>query len=172
MIGPTAQVVHTYLSENAQQELSWSPRHPSKREFEYHRIAVERSDTHAAAEAVPADAPIDVVFDFSVTSPLSDGRIELRLADEYGDLLLTSTSADADQRRSHAWSVGRHRFTCHIPPHLLAPGTYRISVTHPFGGYDVLQENILAFQVTEQNSLMAIDGRGGKIAPRLEWTRG
>jgi lipopolysaccharide transport system ATP-binding protein len=171
MIGPTPHVVHSYLSEGVEQELSWIPRHPSKREFEYHRVSVLRADTHEPSDAIPGDAPIDVVFEFSIVGPLSEGRIELRLADEYGELLFTTTSADVDGRRNHAWMVGRHHFTCHIPPNLLAPGPYRISVTHPFGGYDTLHENILSFQVTEQNSVAAIDGRAGKIAPRLDWTR-
>lgn len=171
MAGPTQEVVHRYLSEGVEQELSWIPRHPSQREFEYHSVSVLRGDMHEPSDAIPGDVPIDVVFDFSIVRPLSEGRIELRLANEYGELLFTSTSADVDSRRNHPWTVGRHTFTCHIPPDLLAPGPYRISVTHPFGGYDTLHENILSFQVTEQNSVAAIDGRGGKIAPRLDWSR-
>ena len=171
MMGGTPQVVHRYLSEGVQHELSWIPRHSSKREFEYHSVSVLRGDTHEPSDAIPGDAPIDVVFDFSIVGPLSDSRIELRLADQYGDLLFTTTSADIDGRRNHTWPIGRHVFTCHIPPSLLAPGPYRISVTHPFGGYDTLHENILSFHVTEQNSVAAIDGRPGKIAPRLNWTR-
>jgi lipopolysaccharide transport system ATP-binding protein len=171
MVGPTQEVVHQYLSEGVEQELSWMPRHPSKREFEYHSVSVLRGDTHEPSDAIPGDAPIDVVFDFSIVAPLSEGRIELQLADEYGDLLFITTSADMDKRQHHAWTIGRHIFTCHIPPNLLAPGPYRISVSHPFGGYSTLHSNILSFQVTEQNSVAAIDGRAGKIAPRLDWSR-
>jgi len=171
MAGQTQEVVHGYLSEGIEHELSWSPRHPSKREFEYHSVSVLRGDTQEATDAIPGDVPVDVVFDFTIVRPLSDGRLELRLTDEFGEPLFTTTSADVDARRNHAWTQGRHTFTCHIPGNLLAPGQYRISVTHPFGGYDTLHENILSFQVTEQNSVSAIDGRAGKIAPRLDWSR-
>jgi lipopolysaccharide transport system ATP-binding protein len=171
MVGPTQEIVHQYLSHGSEQQLRWVPRHGSKREFEYHSVSVVRADTQESTAALPADAPIDVVFEFSIVAPLSEGRIELRLADEYGELLFTSTSADVDGRRNHAWVVGSHVFVCHIPPNLLAPGSYTISVTLPFGGYDSLRENILGFQITGQNSVAAIDGRAGKIAPRLDWTR-
>jgi lipopolysaccharide transport system ATP-binding protein len=170
MVGPTQEIVRQYLSEGVEQELSWVPRHPSNREFEYHSISVVRGDTQEPSDAIPGDAPINVVFDFSIVSPLSEGRIELQLADEYGDLLFITTSADMDKRQAHEWTVGRHVFTCHIPPNLLAPGPYRISVSHPFDGYATMHKNILSFQVTEQNSVGAIDGRAGKIAPRLDWT--
>src|SRR5260221_947751 len=96
MIGSTSQVVHSYLSEGVEQELSWIPRHPSKREFEDHRVSVQRGDTHDTSDAIPGDAPIDVVFEFSIVGALSDSRIELQLADEYGALLFTTTSADVD----------------------------------------------------------------------------
>ena len=171
MAGPTQEIVHQYLSQGAQHEVSWMPRHPSNAEFEYHSISVLRGDMEEMTDSVPGDVPIEVVFDFSIVKPLSDRRIELHLANEYGELLFTTTSADPDHCRNHAWSIGRHTFTCHIPPDLLAPGLYRISVTHPFGGWDSMHENILAFTVTEQNSVAAIDGRGGKIAPLLNWTR-
>ena len=96
---------------------------------------------------------------------------ELHLANALGELLFTSTSADPDHLRNHAWTIGRHTFVCHIPANLLAPGRYQISVTHPFGGWDTAHENILSFTVTEQNSVTALDGRAGKIAPQLDWTR-
>jgi lipopolysaccharide transport system ATP-binding protein len=171
MAGATQDVVHQYLSQGAHQEATWSPRHPSNAEFEYHRVSIMRADRQELTDAVPGDIAVDVVFDFSIVKPLADRRIELHVANEFGELLFMTTSADPDHSRHHAWSIGRHTFTCHIPPNLLAPGRYRISVTHPFAAWDTIQENILAFTVTEQNSVSAIDGRTGKIAPLLDWTR-
>ncbi|HSY49359.1 MAG TPA: polysaccharide ABC transporter ATP-binding protein [Thermoanaerobaculia bacterium] len=171
MAGATQETVQRYLSEGAQYDMSWVPRHPSNAEFEYHSVSVLRADTKEMTDSIPGDVGIDIMFDFSVVKPLSDGRIELRLVNDFGEVLFTTTSADPDLRRNHPWSMGRHTFTCLIPANLLPPGTYRISVTHPFGGWDIVHENILAFAVTEQNSLAAIDGRAGKIAPRLDWSR-
>jgi lipopolysaccharide transport system ATP-binding protein len=171
LAGPTQEIVHQYLSQGAQHEVSWMPRHPSNAELEYHCISVLRADMDELTDSIPGDMPINVVFDFSVVKPLSDRRIEMQVSNELGELLFITTSADPDHRRSHAWSIGRHTFICHIPPNLLAPGRYRISVTHPFGGWDTVHENILSFTITEQNSVAAIDGRAGKIAPLLDWTR-
>jgi lipopolysaccharide transport system ATP-binding protein len=171
MAGPTQGIVQQYLSQGVQHDVSWMPRHPSNAEFEYHSVSLRRGDEQEMTDSVTGDTAIDVVFDFSVVKPLSDRRIELHVTNEFGELLFISTSADPDHRRNHAWTIGRHTFICHIPPNLLAPGRYRISVTHPFGGWDSSHENILSFTVTEQNSVAAIDGRAGKIAPQLDWTR-
>jgi hypothetical protein len=59
---------------------------------------------------------------------------------------------------------------CRIPENLLMPGRYSVSVSHPFGGYEVMHDNIVTFTVNEQNALIDADARDGKIAPLLEWT--
>lgn len=70
------------------------------------------------------------------------------------------------------WSsrLGRQLLTRRIPPNLLKPGRYSVSITEPRGNYYQPQDNILTFQVTEPNSVAARDDRGGKIAPRLQWS--
>jgi hypothetical protein len=50
--------------------VSWSPRHPSNAEFEYHTIYVERADGEELTDSVPGDAAVNVVFEFSVVKPL------------------------------------------------------------------------------------------------------
>jgi lipopolysaccharide transport system ATP-binding protein len=169
--GPTAEVVGRYLSEGLQNDLVWTPRHATTEAFHYHSVAVVRGDTGEAVEAIPADAGVDIVIDFSVNTPFPPGRIEVILRNDGGEVLLTSTSSDAYAEKFHAWSLGRHEYRAHIPPHLLAPGRYFLSVTEPCGGYDILRDNVLSFSVSEQNSLVARDGRQGKVAPQLQWTR-
>jgi lipopolysaccharide transport system ATP-binding protein len=171
MSGPTHETVSRYLSEGASHEMSWSPRHPSNAEFEYHTIYVVSASGEELTDSVPGDTAVDVVFEFSVVKPLADQRIELHVANEFGEILFTTTSADPDRRRNHPWAIGRHTFVCHIPGNLLPPGRYRLSVTHPFGYWFSMHENILAFTITEQNSVFAIDGRAGVITPLLDWTR-
>jgi lipopolysaccharide transport system ATP-binding protein len=170
--GLTAEVVGRYLSEGLQNDLVWTPRHATTEAFHYHSVAVVRGDTGEAVEAIPADAGADVVIDFSINTPFPPGRIEVILRNDAGEVLLTSTSSDEYAEKYHAWSLGRHQWRAHVPPHLLAPGRYFLSVTEPCGGYDILRDNVLSFSVSEQNSLVARDGRQGKVAPQLEWTRG
>ena len=50
------------------------------------------------------------------------------------------------------------------------PCCYFVTITEPYGAYDILRENVLTFSVTEEGSLAARDQRQGKVAPLLEWT--
>ena len=168
--GPTQEVVRAYLAEGIQNDFIWTPRHGVLSAFEYHSISVVRGDTGSASEGIPADVPVDVLFDFTIHDAFPARRIELRLMNDTGDLLLTTTSADRSGELHHEWKRGRQTFRCRIPPDLLMPGRYFVSVTEPYGGYDILRENVLTFSVTEENSLAARDERQGKIAPILEWT--
>ena len=167
--GPTQEVVRAYLAEGVQNDFVWTPRHSVPSPFEYHSVSVVRGDTGTSLEGIPADVPVDVLFDFSIHEAFPPRRIELRLMNDAGDVLLTTTSADRSGQLHHDWQRGRQEFRCRIPPNLLTPGRYFVSVTEPYGGYDILRDNILTFSVTEENSL-ARDERQGKIAPILEWT--
>jgi lipopolysaccharide transport system ATP-binding protein len=168
-IGPAGQIVSRYLSQDIKNDLVWSPRHPSQSEFEYHAVSVVRGDTGEAVESLPADAPIDVVYDFTIVGKFSPSRLIMKLRNELSETLFTSTSADNTSQHAHAWREGRQTIHCRIPANLLTPGRYSITVNHPFATYDVFHENILTFTVNEQNSVAARDGREGKIAPILEW---
>jgi hypothetical protein len=51
------------------------------------------------------------------------------------------------------------------------PGRYFVTITEPYGSYEILRENVLTFAVTEEGSVAARDQRQGKVAPILEWSR-
>jgi hypothetical protein len=167
--GPATNVVRQYLSENVTNALTWTPRHDSGNQFQYHAISVTKPDTEQGIDAFPADEAIDVVFDFSVMQPLPAGRIALRVASDQGSPVFTSASTDEMPQLNAAWRMGRQRLRCRIPGNFLAPGRYLISVTEPAGDYEHFRPNIISFNVSEQNSLAARDGRPGVVAPILEW---
>ncbi|HEY2830188.1 MAG TPA: polysaccharide ABC transporter ATP-binding protein, partial [Thermoanaerobaculia bacterium] len=157
--GPAAEIVSRYVDEGIQNDVVWQPRHASHAAFEYHSVAVVRADNDQAADSVPANVGVDIVFDFSVVSPLPPGRLFLRVHNEYGETLFTSTSADRSSVRGEPWRMGRQKMRCRIPANLLMPGRYSVSVSHPFGGYDVLHDNIVTFTINEQNALIDSDLR-------------
>ena len=168
--GPASQIVSRYVQEGVQNDVVWEPRHASHAAFEYHSVAVVRGDNLGPADSVPSDVPIDIVFDFSVVSPLPPGRLLLRVHNEFGEVLFVSTSSDRSGVRGEPWRMGRQKTRCRIPSSLLTPGRYSVSVSHPFGGYEGMHENIVTFTVNEQNALIDADTRDGKIAPLLQWT--
>jgi lipopolysaccharide transport system ATP-binding protein len=170
MTGDANKVVSAYLSEGAKREIAWSPRMKEPFPLNYDVVYVVRGDTGESIDPIPADVPIDVVMDFTIDKPLAADRIEIRVASDFGDMLFTTTSADRLPNPNHEWRQGAQRFRCRIPPNLLAPGVYHVSISEPRGGYAILRDNILSFTVSEENSLFARDGRPGRIAPLLEWT--
>ncbi|HEV2722873.1 MAG TPA: polysaccharide ABC transporter ATP-binding protein [Thermoanaerobaculia bacterium] len=168
--GPTHDVIGRYLSEGIQNDFVWTPRHGVLSAFEYHQISVVRGDTGAPSDGIPADAPIDVVFEFTIHDKFRPGHIELSVMNDAGEHLFTSSSADGMPSLNHEWRLGRQTLTCRIPGNLLMPGRYFVSVTEPRGGYDQPQENVISFNVTAQGSVAERDDRGGKVAPLLTWS--
>jgi lipopolysaccharide transport system ATP-binding protein len=170
-IGPAVEVVTAYVDEGIVNDVVWIPRHRDPMEFDYHSVSVVRGDNHAPADSVPADVPIDILFDYEIKAPLAPSALSIKLHNEYGEVLFTSSSADGTGHRTHPWPVGPGKLRCRIPGNLLQAGRYSISITRPRGGWELLHDNVVTFTVNEQNSFIGHEGRDGKIAPLLEWTR-
>jgi len=169
-IGPTAAIISQYLNEGVQNDLVWSPRHSSHREFEYHSVSVVAANARDDnQDFFPADAAIDVIYDFTVTETLPAARLFLQLRNELGETLFVSSSADGRGGRITPMTPGRRKMGCRIPGNFLAPGRYSITVNHPFGTYDTIHENIITFTVNEQNSTVPRENPEAKLAPLLEW---
>jgi len=168
--GDAQDIIRKYLSEGVENDFVWTPRHGILSAFEYRSVSVASADP-ASSEGFPANAPIDVFFDITIHDKFPAGRMEMRLLNDGGEVLLTSTSADPSGKLNHDWERGPQRFRCRIPPSFLMPGRYFVTITEPYGSYDILRENVLTFTVTEEGSVAARDQRQGKIAPILEWTR-
>jgi lipopolysaccharide transport system ATP-binding protein len=168
--GPTNKVIGRYLSEGIQNDLVWTPRHPHKGPLEMHSVSVMTDEGGEKSEAIPADTPIDIVFEFTIHQPFMPGHFEVRLMNDMAEVLLTSSSADGTRQKNHDWRLGRQQYRCRIPDHLLAPGRYFLTITEPAGTYDHVRTNVISFAVSEQNSLLGHGERQGKIAPLLQWT--
>ncbi len=168
--GDAQDIIRKYLSEGVENDFVWTPRHGILSAFEYRSVSVASADP-ASSEGFPANAPINVSFDITIHDKFPAGRIEMRLLNDGGEVLLTSTSADPYGQLNHDWERGPQRFRCRIPADFLMPGRYFVTITEPYGAYDMVRENVLTFTVTEEGSVAARDQRQGKIAPLLEWSR-
>ena len=173
--GPTGKVLGQYLSEGIQNDLVWIPRHPRTTPLEIHSVSiVAESGVEKGGEtneAIAADTPIDVVFDFTVHEWFPPGHLEVRLMNDMGEVLLTSSSADGMGQAGHEWVLGQQTYKCRIPGNLLAPGRYFLSIVEPEITHDRLRMNVVSFAVSEQNSLLGHGERQGKIAPLLQWVK-
>jgi lipopolysaccharide transport system ATP-binding protein len=173
--GPTNQILGRYLSQGLQNDLIWIPRDPRTTPLEIHSVSVVAENTAEkrgeANEAIAADTPIDVMFDFTIHEWFPPGHLEVRVMNDLGEVLLTSSSADGMRQANHEWHIGRQTFRCRIPGNLLAPGRYFLSILEPVVTHDRLRANVVSFAVSEQNSLLGHGERQGKIAPLLEWVK-
>ncbi len=166
------QVLGTYLTHGARENLSWRPPKSSNIAFQYHCVRVFAEPNDDPTESIPADSPINLVFDYSVTGVIPPGRLSFLLTNQESTIVLTTSNTDETDGSNQVWPLGRTISQCTIPGHLLAPGRYQLTISEPLDdGSNVIHENIINFIVTEQNSLASRDGRLGVIVPLLSWSQ-
>lgn len=164
--GRAQDIVTRYLSEGVQNDLVWSPRHPRISPLEFHTVGVQAAGD-PSPDAFKASTPIVLEFDLTIHDAFVPGHIEARLHNEMGEALFTTSSADGSGHFNHAWSLGRQQLRCQIPGYFLMPGRYSLTITEPYGAYDILREAVVSFTVSEEGALLG--ERPGKIAPLLKW---
>jgi len=165
--GPTREVVAAYMAEGVGGSAEWRPEKLQSDAFEYHCVTIE--STSADPVTIPADCGFEIAFDYTVKKPLPPGRLALLITATDGTAIFASANTDDATALREPWSLGRQRTRCLIPGHLLVPGQYYVTITEPMDAWDMIHERVLAFTITEENSLIARDGRRGVIAPLLKW---
>ncbi len=95
----------------------------------------------------------------------------VRLLDSTGLPLFTSWDTDSVMEKQDYSGEHRYRALCSIPPRLLRPGRYSVSLgscyLDPFGIIEYF-ENVFSFEVTNIGYTFN-EGRVGAIAPVLAW---
>jgi len=168
--GLAREIVAAYLARGASGTAEWRPAQRLSDAFEYDSVSIECPESSDGV-SIPADVPFAVVFDYTVHAPLGPGRLALLVTGANGEAIFASADTDAFPAVRRPWTPGHHRSRCIVPAYLLAPGQYFVTISEPVEATEVLHEHILSFSVTEQNSLMARDGRRGVIAPMLAWQK-
>jgi lipopolysaccharide transport system ATP-binding protein len=166
------EVVSIYLSQGAHENLSWQPERLSGGAFHYHSVQITVETNGISEPFIAADARIQIVFDYSVSTVIPPGRLSFLLTNQEGTIVLTTSNTDHTDSSNQMWPIGRTISRCTIPEQLLAPGRYSLTISEPADdGSNVIHENIINFAISEQNSLAARDGRLGVIMPLLLWSQ-
>lgn len=168
-MGPARQVIGEYLAVGANRGLRWMPERQNDGSFFYHSVSVG-VDGAGEREIIAADTPFDVVLDYTVEGPLSPGRLAVLIRNQDGVAVLNSADTDSLFVSVRPWAQGRFTSRCTIPGHFLAPGRYTVTIWKPTidGGYTTY-ENVVAFTIGREHSLVELVGREGVVTPVLQW---
>ncbi|HXH91986.1 MAG TPA: ABC transporter ATP-binding protein [Thermoanaerobaculia bacterium] len=167
--GETREVVGAYLTQGSGGADSWEPPALQRAPLQLHTVSIERPG--GGGGDIAADQPFDIAFDYSIVAPISPGRFAIAIKAADATVVLASASTDHLSALREPWKPGRRCARCRIPGHLLAPGRYFVTVAEPSEDEgDVIHEGVLSVTVSDQNSLVARDGRPGIIAPLLQWS--
>jgi lipopolysaccharide transport system ATP-binding protein len=170
--GDTPGVIKKYLVSEGELAAEWvrpGPR-PADRDVAFTAVRCVNAAGHPTAH-FDADKPFALEFEFVVRREV-DVQIAFRLnRGTDAGTVFTSALPDRLGQFSSRIGPGRYRSRCHVPAHLLVPGTYHLLVAanNQKGAQFDLLEQVLEFEVTPVGSLTCIEGRLGEVAPLLPW---
>jgi hypothetical protein len=166
--GDFPSVSRAYHDTNGSAQAIWQPADDGDAYFSYREVAV-RAASGSVSDSIAASQPFEIRFAFRVAQAQASGRIAFHVADSHGNIVFASANTDGLGHRAQRWQRGEHALACTVPAHLLAPGRYSLTISRPGRDEDAIIENICSFVVDSADSLAAIDGRPGVIAPLLQW---
>jgi lipopolysaccharide transport system ATP-binding protein len=173
-IGPPAEVVNEYLASSLGTEVAstWSnvslePNHSKVRCRSARLLSTDKQPVSLVSFSDPV--LVEIVFDVNV--PVSHLSIAFQLCDSMNNVVFESMDSDLHEwRRICDKDPGRYLATAKIPPYLLRPGRYSLSVVAFIEDVRLFerQEGILRFDVSEVGYTLNLR-RSGIVSPVLEW---
>jgi len=171
LTGIPSDVVTSYISSGATSRSTWTPSSNGcgNGEFEVKSARV-LSENNQPTVTVEFDKPCKVEITYDVLQSTKDLSLICRLTDAQGNILWTSWDTDTtDWKGGYIRNPGRYTSLCKIPPRLLRPGLYQVSISarnsNRFFDY---HDGVLAFDVTQVGYNLN-PGRVGMIVPVLDW---
>ncbi len=127
--GFVKDVVQTYLKSRLNQNTAQAhfPSDPSK-PCQYVSAEILRSDGELGSDFI-SDEPVIIRLQFEIKEPIPSVFLALSLQNLDGTQVIFSDVRDLDPSITDRLSVGIHTFEISIPPRLLAPNTYLLTVT-------------------------------------------
>jgi lipopolysaccharide transport system ATP-binding protein len=166
--GEPADVLAQYLATTRSTSPRWLSRSGDNEPFVYESVEVVAPSGNTP-ETISAAASFHIELRFRVMTDTLRGRVAIQLRDSSDNVVFGSACTDGTGVNHVSWRRGQHRYRCEIPGHLLAPGTYFVTVSQPTHSGDRILTDICAFTIDAADSLVAVDGRTGYLAPMLTW---
>ena len=195
--GPAQEVINTYLEAGTESHSIWRRTGVGKRSKVGSRsgVGVGRPsnagrgnnsgnpsiDIMAACLMLPQakepittisfNVPFDIKILYQIKQRVQGIHITSRISDLQGNLIFTSWDTDMTDWIARAREPGWYLSVCRIPPCILRPGRYMVTIGFYIQNTDEseLYENVLAFNISEVGYMEFHPERVGIIAPALEW---
>lgn len=168
--GSVADVQPKYLAGGSGGTSAWTPDRRDDQAFQYERVEIVPPAGYSAT-ALPADQSFEIEFRFGLREAIT-GRLALRVRNQFGTVVFTSSNTDGDAYTNKRWQRGDHLERCIVPSSLLVPGQYWLTVSRPLAEGNEILEDICCFVVDRIGSLTERDQREGVVAPLLHWQAG
>jgi len=127
-------------------------------------------DGEGTATVARFDQGVTIRLRYCVIQPLRDVSMLLRIIDEQGNIVFTTWDTDATHGQWKQRPMGHYESFCTIPPSLLRPGCYTVTVGALSHHIEVRDrgDDVLSFQVSSAGYGLN-PGRAGVITPVLRW---
>jgi hypothetical protein len=124
-----------------------------------------------ATAIVPYEEEVLVEVAFSLRETIRNLVVALTVLNDRGEVVLVSWDTDSTDLAGAVREAGTHVSTCTIPPNLLKPGRYLLSVVAHVPNVQILERRIraVAFDVSPVGYPFKLS-RDGSITPVLHWT--
>lgn len=172
--GSAADVIQEYLKDNVSHDGRWErpAELPGTKEVVLRRAQV--LGPGGATGLVNCDDGFRIAVEYDVSRQTPNFEVGVQLRNSEGVAVLVSLDSDTGDWPDRTRPPGRYRSVCAVPPHLLAPGTYFLTLgAHVINQqtYDT-QQDVLTFEVAETGCIRTKrnDRRPGVITPVFDWT--
>ena len=171
LIGPSVDVVESYLSSRAVRRSSWvNPAVASPdTEVQIKMVRVLSKDGQPIT-VVAFDRAFEIEITYDVMAPVRDLAIGYHILNSQGVVLVESNETDTLELKGVTRQIGQYTAVCQVPTPLLKPGRYLISVYADIPRVKIADghEGVLTFDVSKSGYFLN-PGHRGIVAPVLEW---
>jgi lipopolysaccharide transport system ATP-binding protein len=124
----------------------------------------------ASEKETPEGNSLECHISYKVPHRAVTAVMAIRIDTITGAPVMTLTDNDLDETRFHK-QAGTYRAVCPLPVHLLAPGTYRLTVSAAdmAGTRFDYHEGILSFEVPQPSTIKPTFRREGPLLVPIEW---
>jgi lipopolysaccharide transport system ATP-binding protein len=167
--GRVADVVNQYASEaswsGSESVVEFDPVHEDKR-LAFTRVAL----VPATHRGTAAGSQLECHISYQVPNRPVTAVMAIRIDTITGAPVMTLTDNDLDETRFHK-QPGTYRAVCPLPVHLLAPGTYRLTVSAAdmAGTRFDYHEGVLSFDVPQPSTIKPTFRREGPLLLPIDW---